>query len=156
MVVVCLKPNNAFAVDPQRGAMTWPIPRNELKAPEAMLPTSRFCDGNQISADSIISGRPGISCIARQKPTRAQPIPMTTSESPKWSSSEGPTQRKPMQNITEASIIRTRLSIFLGMYCTRMLNGMQKHGNIAKNRPICIVFNPFSTSRGATIGSIWQ
>ena len=74
--------------------------------------------------DSTISGSPGIIINAVNTPTKACPIPISTSELDMPSISEGPTKMKAMPEKKAEMMIVTRLSIFLGMYWTAILAGM--------------------------------
>ena len=109
---VSLKPMNWLSMEPYMGAMRNPVPKNDWKMPEDMLFTSRSCPGYLTEALSTISGNAGIYWPPKVTPMRTYPRHMSTMESGKLRSREGPTSAKAMKFIIEATSMMTLLSIF--------------------------------------------
>ena len=87
-------------------------------------------------------------------PTSAYPRPINTRDSCKLAMAEGPTKKKIIPDKRAESINVTRLSTFDGILLVIKLEVMKNAGQMAKNKPIYIVFRLNSVSLSAKMGSM--
>ena len=83
-----------------------------------------------------ISESAGASMQPENTPTRAYPIPIITTDSGRFTISEGPTKKKDNAEKKAESIKVTRLSTFVGRCWTARLDVMKKVGQMVKKIPI--------------------